>query len=253
MRTFRLCYRLLLLGLGTVFLEAFLLFGQFILAMATPIRLRWRNFIVQTWAKMVAMIMNLKMRAQGQPPGPPFFLASNHLSYLDVIAYFTQVHCVFVAKADLAGWPVFGFLAKSANTLFIDRNSKKDIPRVNALIEKAIHESDGVIMFPESTSTEGREVLPFKSSLLAYAADKNFPVSYATIHYRTGRSDPPAYLAVCWWGDMTFGGHFLDMLKLSRIEATITFGASRVQGRDRKNIAQQLWNQINQQFVPTAP
>lgn len=253
MRTFRLCYRLLLLVPGTVFLETFLLLGQFILVMATPLRLRWRNFVVQTWARMVAMIMNLKVLAKGRPPGPPFFLASNHLSYLDVIAYFTQVHCIFVAKADLADWPVFGFLARSANTLFIDRNSKKDIPRVNALIEKAIHESDGVIMFPESTSTQGREVLPFKSSLLAYAAEKNFPVSYATIHYRTGRSDPPAYLAVCWWGNMTFGGHFLDMLKLSRIEATITFGSSKVQGRDRKNIAQELWNQINQQFVPTAP
>jgi 1-acyl-sn-glycerol-3-phosphate acyltransferase len=252
MRTFRLCYRLLLLGLGTVFLETFLLLGQLALVIAKPLRTGWRNFIVQTWAKMVATIMHMKVYAQGQPPRPPFFLASNHLSYLDVIAYFTQVHCVFVAKAELADWPVFGFLAKSANTLFIDRKSKKDIPRVNALIEKAIHQSDGVIMFPESTSTKGREVLPFKSSLLAYAAEKNFPVSYATIHYRTGQADPPAYLAVCWWGDMTFGGHFLDLLKLSRIEATITFGSSKVQGRDRKNIAQELWDQINQQFVPTA-
>jgi hypothetical protein len=51
---------------------------------------------------------------------------------------------------------------------------------------------------------------------------------------------------------MMFGGHFLDLLKLSRIEATITFGSSVVQGRDRKNIAQELWDQINQQFVPTA-
>jgi len=252
MRTFRLCYRVLLIILSTLLIEVFLLSGQLLLTFFTPFRMRWRNFCVQTWARLVAMIMNMQVQAQGQPPQPPFFLASNHLSYIDIIAYFTQVHCLFVAKAELADWPIMGWLAKSGNTLFINRNNKRDIPRVNALIEKAIHESDGVIVFPESTSSKGSDVLPFKSPLLEYAAEKNFPVSYATIHYRTGRADPPAYLAVCWWGDMTFGGHFLEMLKLARIEATITFGQRTVQGHDRKILAQDLWERINEQFIPTA-
>ncbi len=194
----------------------------------------------------------MQVHVKGQPPQSPFYLVSNHLSYIDVIAYFTQVHCIFVAKAELADWPVFGLLAKSANTVFINRNSKKDIPRVNALIEQVIHESDGVIVFPEGTSTKGDEVLPFKSPLLEYAAEKKFPVSYATIRYRTGPIDPPAHLAVCWWGNMTFGGHFLDLLKLSQIEATIAFGPTTVKGSDRKIIAQELWDLINKQFVPTA-
>jgi 1-acyl-sn-glycerol-3-phosphate acyltransferase len=196
--------------------------------------------------------MNMKVHAEGQPPQPPFYLVSNHLSYIDIIAFFTQVHCIFVAKAELAQWPVFGWLAKSANTVFIDRKNRKDIPRVNALIEHAIHQSNGVIVFPESTSTKGSEVLPFKPALFEYAAEKKFPVSYATIHYRTGLSDPPAYRSVSWWGDMTFGGHFLDLLKLSKIDATITFGPATVTGNDRKNIAQELWNLINKQFLPTA-
>ncbi len=207
--------------------------------------------MVSAWAKTLAKIMNMKVHVKGQPPKSPFFLVSNHLSYIDIIAYFTQVHCIFVAKAELADWPLFGLLAKSANTMFIDRTNKKDIPRVIGLIEQAIHESDGVIVFPEGTSTKGDALLPFKSPLLEYAAEKNFPVSYATIHYRTGELDPPAYLAVCWWGDMTFGGHFLDLLKLSKIEATITFGSATVKGDDRKTIAQELWHLTNQQFVPT--
>jgi 1-acyl-sn-glycerol-3-phosphate acyltransferase len=242
---------LLLLVAGTALLEVILLAGKLSLLFSHRRRIGWRNFIVQTWARTVARIVNMKVHAEGRPPRPPFYLVSNHLSYFDVIAYFTQVHCVFIAKAELADWPIFGFLSKSANTVFINRNSKKDIPRVNALIEKAIHESDGVIVFPESTSTKGNAVLPFKSSLLEYAADKNFPVSYATIHYRTGPEDPPAYLSICWWGNMTFGGHFLDLLKLSKIEATITFGSTTVQGDDRKTIAQELWRRINGQFVPT--
>jgi 1-acyl-sn-glycerol-3-phosphate acyltransferase len=237
--------------LGTIFLEVVLQIGKLIFLFSVRQRNRWRNLIVQTWARMIALVINMKVHTRGQPPRPPFYLVSNHLSYFDVIVFFTQVHCIFVAKAELAGWPVFGWLAKSANTMFIDRNSKKDIHRVIALIEQAIHESDGVIVFPESTSTKGSEVLPFKSPLLEYAAEKNFPVSYATIHYRTFPPDPPAHLSICWWGDMTFGGHFLDLLKLSRIDATITFGATTVQGDDRKVLAQDLWDRINQQFKPT--
>jgi len=251
MRTFRLCYRLLLLAVGTIVLEAVLLIGKLFLCFAARWRIRWRNVLVQTWARMVALIVNMKVHAQGQPPKPPFYLVSNHLSYFDVLAYFTQLHCIFVAKAELASWPVFGFLAKSANTLFIDRGNKKDIQRINAQIEKAIHESDGVMVFPESTSSKGSEILPFKSPLLEYAAARQFPVSYATIQYRTGASDLPAYLSVCWWGEMTFGGHFLDLLKLSKIDATITFGPTTVRGDDRKKIAQELWDRLNQQFVPT--
>jgi 1-acyl-sn-glycerol-3-phosphate acyltransferase len=241
----------LLLLCGTIVLEIVLFGGKIALAFSGGLRIRWRNFIVQKWARLVALICNMKVHARGQPPQPPFFLVSNHLSYIDIIAYFTQVHCIFIAKAELASWPLFGFMSKTANTVFIDRNNKKDIRRVNALIEKAIHESDGVIVFPESTSTKGNEILPLKSPLLEYAAVKNFPVSYATIHYRTGTTDPPAHLAVCWWGDMTFTPHFFDFLKLSRIDATLTFGASTVQGDDRKSLAQKLWHGLNRQFVPT--
>ncbi|MDZ7363914.1 MAG: 1-acyl-sn-glycerol-3-phosphate acyltransferase [candidate division KSB1 bacterium] len=251
MRTFRLCYRLLLLVVGTIVLEVILLIGKPFLCFAAKWRIRWRNLLVQTWARMVALIVNMKVHARGRPPKPPFYLVSNHLGYFDVPAYFTQLHCIFVAKAELANWPFLGFLAKSANTLFIDRSNKKDIPRLNALIEKAIHESDGVIVFPESTSSKGSEILPFKSPLLEYPAIRQFPVSYATIHYRTGDTDPPAYLSVCWWGEMTFAGHFLELLKLSRIDATITFGPTTVRGDDRKKIAQELWDRLNRQFEPT--
>jgi len=207
--------------------------------------------MVRLWARMVVKIFGIQLHLKGQSPHPPFFLVSNHLSYIDIILFFAQFNCIFVARADLKNWPILGLLAKSVDTLFINRYSKKDIPRVNALIDKAIHESDSIIVFAEGTSTKGSEVLPFKSSLLEFAAAKKFPVSYATIHYRTGAADPPAHLAVSWWGNMTFIPHFLELLKLSRIDATITFGAATVQGDDRKSLAQELWRRLDEQFVPT--
>jgi 1-acyl-sn-glycerol-3-phosphate acyltransferase len=252
MKLLRVCQRFFRFSLVTALGYLLLLIGNLVLFFSKNRRARWRNFMVRTWAKMVAKILGLHFHVKGRPPQSPFFLVSNHLSYLDIIAFFTQVHCTFVAKAEVKSWPFLGILAKSAGTLFINRNSKKDIPRVNALIEQAMRESGGIIIFPEGTSTKGNEVLPFKPSLMEFAAKKNFPVSYATIHYHTAPSNPPADLSVCWWGDMTFGGHFFDLLKLSKIEVTVEFGPVTVQGSDRKTMAQELWRLVNKQFVPTS-
>lgn len=244
-------YRLFSLSLITICCYFFLIIGKIILFFWISQFLVWRNFMMRIWAKMLIKVLGIKIIVKGQAPKPPFYLISNHLSYIDVILFLSQVSCIFVARADLKDWPIWGLLAKSVNTLFINRNNKKDTLRINKLIERAMQESDGIVIFPEGTSSEGSKVLPFKSPLFEYAAQKKFPVSYATINYRTGSADPPAHLSVCWWGGMKFVGHFLDLLKLSKIDAIITFGATTVQGDDRKSLARELWERINQQFVPT--
>jgi 1-acyl-sn-glycerol-3-phosphate acyltransferase len=236
----------------TAFGYLLLLFGKIVLFFSRKQLIKWRNLLVRAWARIVVELLGIKINIKGAPPKPPFYLVANHLSYIDIVLLFTQVNCAFVAKAELQNWPVFGFLMKAVNTLFIDRNSKKDIPRVNARIEKAMRESDGIAIFPEGTSSKGSEVLPFKPALLEFAAQNGLSVSYATIHYSTAKPDPPAYFSVCWWGDMTFVDHFIDLLKLKRIRATVQFGRNTIRGNDRKALANELWHRVNRQFVPTA-
>ncbi len=112
---------------------------------------------------------------------------------------------------------------------------------MNALIDQALGEGQGVVLFAEGTSTRGDTVLPFKSSLLEQAARASFPVSYAALGYRTGEGEPPAHLSVCWWGEMTFMKHVIALLHLSQIQATVTFGAEPIQANDRKVLAERLW------------
>jgi 1-acyl-sn-glycerol-3-phosphate acyltransferase len=186
----------------------------------------------------------------GDPPRPPFFLVTNHLSYVDIIAYAACLGCVFISRGDVADWPGIGSLARGVGTIFINREKLQDIPRVIGEINQALNEGLGVVLFPEGGSGAGDRVLPFHPSLLDPAAKANYPVSYAAISYLTGPDEPPAYLAINWWEDVTFAQHARELLKLSRFEAVITFGSHAIRSDDRKALAKSLWSAVNDQFVP---
>lgn len=202
------------------------------------------------WGRSLAAIVGMRIRVEGRPPRPPFFLVANHLSYVDIIVIVAHLECNFVAKNDIAGWPGMGWLASGVGTIFIDRKNFQDIPRVIRLINDSLDENLGVVLFPEGTSTMGDRIMPFSPALLEPAARAGYPVSYAAISYRTPPSEPPAHAAICWWGDMDFLPHFLKLLLVSKFEATIVFGEDAIQADDRKLLARSLWDAVNQQFTP---
>jgi 1-acyl-sn-glycerol-3-phosphate acyltransferase len=192
--------------------------------------------------------MGMRLHTAGAPPPPPFLLVSNHLSYVDILAFASIADCIFVAKSDLSSWPVVGSLCRVGDVVFVDRTLRRDVGRVNGLIDEAIRNGEGVMVFPEGTSTGGQTVLPFMSSLLDGAARDRIPVHTASILYRTTTPDMAASDSVCWWGDMTFTDHFFALLGMRTFDAWIRHGSASITRDDRKQLARDLHTQVLADF-----
>jgi len=206
--------------------------------------------VVRSWARGVALIWGMRVEVRGEPPRAPFFLVANHVSYADIILIYTQLSCVFLAKSEIAGWPIFGFLSRVAGTQFVDRKRKGDLKRVIAVLEDTLDRGRGVVVFPEGTSTEGAEVQRFKPSVFEVPAKRRFPVSCAAISYCTPEGAPPARLSICWWGDMPFVGHLYQGLGLPRFRALLSFDDRPLVSTDRKQLALEAREAVARRFTP---
>lgn len=223
-----------------------LLFGIFNSQLAK----QWKNIVIGNWAKITSLIIGLDVNIKGTSPDPPFFLVTNHLSYIDVVPLWSALDATFVAKSEIKSWPFFGWGTRTLGVLFIDRELKSDVHRMNQKISEAISDSQGVILFPEGTSSKGEKVLPFNAPLLEYPAANEMPVSYASITYQSFDQSRPAHSNICWWGDMSFFSHFWELLKMNRFEVSVQFGDQTIIDTDRKELSQKLQKAVSQIFTP---
>ncbi len=227
-----------------------LYFFWFITHYFVPNKIHWRQSIFYWWTLSFAKISAMRLEIIGKPPKPPFFLVCNHLSIVDMSALRVAAKGVFVAKSEVNSWPVAGRIIRDMGTVFIDRQNRRDIPRAGEEIIKRLDDGEGVIVFPEGTSTKGETVLPFNSSFLQFAAVKNIPVSYASISYQTPPGDMPANQAVCWWEDISFFEHLWRIFKQREYTAVINFGDEPIMRSDRKELANELRDRVAETFVP---
>jgi len=216
---------------------------------ATNSRARdWRNRNFCGWARTSVRVMGMSINVRNQPPTGPFLMVSNHLSYVDIIVLGSQANCAFVAKSEVARWPIIGLICRTMDTIFIDRNLRKDIPGVMQRIEETMRRGLGVVLFAEGTSTNGQCVLPFKTSLLEFAARNLSAVHYASVGYVVPSGEPSADRSVCWWGDMTFPGHLFRLLQLPSFEASLIYGSKPIVAGDRRVLAAKLWSAVSSQL-----
>jgi 1-acyl-sn-glycerol-3-phosphate acyltransferase len=245
MKQLRALIRMISFVILTFGIYAIWFIGSFIL----PNKMLWRQIIFRKWALGFKSIAGANINVNGEPPRPPFLMVSNHLSYFDVVVLRCVVESVFVAKKDIRHWFGAGKIISDMGTIFIDRNSRRDIPRAGQQILQKLDEGEGVVVFPEGTSSIGDRVLPFNSSFLEFAAKRELPVSYASIGYKTSSGELPASIAVCWWDDTVFVRHLWRLFGLKGFDAIINFGDYPLSNQDRKKLAQELHRRVSENFV----
>lgn len=237
---------LLILGTGLA-----LAVGGLLLAFAPRWRRRLRENLFIFASRTALWLLRVDLRVSGPLPRPPFLLVTNHLSYLDILVLASRARCLFVAKTEVRDWPLLGPICRGFGTIFIDREDRRDIPRVLGEIETALERGEGVVIFPEGTSSPGATVEPFHSPLLALPARRGMPVHAAALSYQTPDGEPPAHLAVCWWGEGELLPHLAGLFRLSRIDATLDCAPAPVVGADRKILAERLRAVVDERFRPT--
>ncbi len=222
----------------------------FVFRVLVPNKTYWRQLAFESWTKAFVWISGMEIEVIGTPPKPPFFLVTNHVSYVDIAALRAVVPGVFVAKVEVREWFLAGRIVSDMGIIFIDRKNRRDIPRAGEEIIRKLNNGEVVIVFPEGTSTKGEDILPFNSSFLEFASRTDLPVSYASIGYRTPAGEPPASATICWWDDTTFLQHLFRLFTLSRYTAIIDFGDESIVNPDRKQLATELRRRVKEKFIP---
>jgi 1-acyl-sn-glycerol-3-phosphate acyltransferase len=204
-------------------------------------RLRARTIWLHRWCRFACRVLGIRVTTRGSMPRAGL-LVCNHLSYLDIVALSSIRPCVFVAKRDVAAWPLFGWLARAAGTIFVDRKNRIRSRAVVERVRETIKNGSLVVLFAEGTSSDGSTVLPFKSALLESAAQLRCPVATSAITYELDHGSVAD--EVCYWRDMTLVPHLLNLFLKREIRSSCVFSSPRSRAGSRKEIANELREEV---------
>lgn len=196
-----------------------------------------RRAIVCKWSSELVSIAGLSVRAVGFPQGAerPVTLVANHTSWVDIFALNSQRACHFIAKAELRSWPLAGTLLANVGTIFINRSDRRETHRLGSVVHELMNAGETVAVFPEGTTSVGRDVLKFHASLLEPVVAAGGEVWVVAIRYfaHNGRTDAASYV-----GEMNLLQSLKQIYNAGPLEAEVRFlKAIQCAGRTRREIA----------------
>jgi 1-acyl-sn-glycerol-3-phosphate acyltransferase len=228
-------------------------------ALLIALRLPLARHVPTLYHRVVCKLLGLRVHLSGAPMAAgPVLIASNHISWLDIPVLGSIAPLSFVAKREVSTWPFISWLARLQRTIFIDRTRRSAVRETRADILSRLAANERVILFAEGTSSDGNQVLPFKSSLFA-AIEPNgtngrgydmqsCAIIYTHIHgLPLNRQQRPG---IAWYGDMDMLGHAWDVLKLGPIDVHVRLGepVSIAAVGDRKQLAANAYESVRLHF-----
>lgn len=224
--------------------------------------LKIRRYIPRYWHRIACRLLGIRIHVHGRlEPRRPLMLAANHVSWKDILVLGAIADVAFIAKNEVADWPVFGTLAKLQKSIFVARDQKRRTGEQVNEIATRMAAGEIVVLFPEGTTSDGNRVLEVKSSLFgaAAAAVPNVPggvvhvqpvaIAYTRVHgMAMGRYHRPI---AAWPGDIELAPHLLGVLKEGAIDVDVAFGETIDfrQGDNRKHLSQAVVGRLRRMLA----
>lgn len=222
------------------------------------LRTSWtlRHAIPVASCRLLAWLLQMRVAAHGEMvPEQARLLAANHVSWLDIIALGSVAPACFLAKLEVASWPVIAFFARVQETVLVDRNRRRSIPGANAAMARRMLAGRPMVLFPEGTTGDGTVLKKFYSSHFASARDllaavaevDEVAVQPVAIRY----SSPHA----AWVGDATLLPHVWAVVSGKPLCCEIAFGEALPfrRGSDRKLVTSEIAARIGALLEDEAP
>jgi 1-acyl-sn-glycerol-3-phosphate acyltransferase len=205
-----------------------------------------REARVQAWSMRMLALLGIGLEIHGQPPrSGPMLLVANHISWLDILVMHAARYCRFVSKADVKRWPLIGRLATGGGTIYIQRESRRDALRVVHHMAESLGRGEVVAVFPEGTTGDGVELLPFHGNLVQAAISAAAPAQPVALSFLDSRtrssSSGPLYI-----GDDTFLASLWRTVSGPSVTAVVHYGSpQQAHGRDRRAWARELRSAVD--------
>jgi 1-acyl-sn-glycerol-3-phosphate acyltransferase len=206
-----------------------------------------REAMVQAWSLKLLALLGVRLELHGRPCATgPMLLVANHISWLDIVVMHAARYCRFVSKAEVRRWPLIGTLATGGGTIYIERSSRRDALRVVHHMAESLQRGEVVAVFPEGTTSDGVDLLPFHGNLIQAAVAANAPaqpvaLSFIDTHTRALTLTP------CYVGDDSFMLSMWRTLAGPPVTAVVCYGQPQLpQGRNRRVWAADLRLEVDQ-------
>lgn len=207
---------------------------------------RHAGLLPMLWQRVARFMLGMKVRVEGAPAeARPLLLVANHVSWLDIVTLGSVMPVSFIAKQEVAGWPVVRHLARLQRSVFVDRTRRSATAGDGAAIAARLAGGEALVLFAEGTTGDGVQVLPFRSALVGAAAralgEGSITLQPVAIAYTALHGLPIGRLRmsdVAWHGDMDLAPHLAALVSTGAIDAVVSFGTPVVLAAagDRKRV-----------------
>jgi 1-acyl-sn-glycerol-3-phosphate acyltransferase len=199
-----------------------------------------RGELIADWSRGLLRLLNVTVRVSGQPvPKGPMLVVLNHISWLDILVMLAAQPVRFVSKSEVKHWPIIGWLATNVGTLYIERAKRRDALRVVHETAEALKSGKLIAIFPEGTTSDGKQLLPFHANLLQAAISANSPVQPVALRFL--EADGSLSMSPVYIDDDTLVSSIWRMLRAEPVTAQLDFlEPVASSGMERRELAEQL-------------